>query len=169
MSSCVMARVAAVALIGAAACGASADTKTFLFAQQGQAYSAFLPGDDPVIGQEIAFARIYLDVESFPGSDAADFFTDISFPIDPFPGKTSALSLFGADLGWSGEGTFHYFIETTDFNGLFISRRFGAETFSDTFKGRILDGSRIEFTTTVPAPAGIVPIVMLGLGRRRRA
>ncbi len=122
-----------------------AETATFNFAQVGSSFSAFLPPDDPLIGKEIVSARIYLDVESFPGSDAANFFTDISFPIEPFTGNTNALVLVGSDLGWSGSGTFHYFQETTGFNGVFVTARYGGETPGENFDGLLLDTSRIEF------------------------
>lgn len=160
----------AMAATGIAASAARADVGTFYFAQVGQSYSAFLPSDDPLIGQEIILARIYLDVDIFPGSDAANFFTDISFPIEPLPGGESALVLTGADLGWSGAGTFHYFLETTAYNGTFISRRFGAETPGMDFDGEILNGSRIEFIT-VPAPSALAMLGAAGLAftARRRA
>ncbi len=124
---------------------ANAETATFTFAPVGSSISAFLPSDSPLIGKEIISARIYLDVESFPGSDAANFFTDMSFPIEPFPGNTNAIVLVGSDLGWSGSGTFHYFEETTGFNGVFISTRYGGETPGENFDGVLLDTSRIEF------------------------
>lgn len=124
---------------------AKAETATFTFAPVGSSFSAALLGDDPLVGKEVVSARIYLDVESFPGSDAANFFTDISFPIEPFPGNTNAVVLVGADLGWSGEGTFHYFEETTRFNGVFAAFRYGGETPGENFDGAILGTSRIEF------------------------
>ncbi len=133
-----------VGSLGVAA-SAKAETATFTFAPVGSSFSAALLGDDPLIGKEVISARIYLDVESFPGSDAANFFTDISFPIEPFPGNTNAVVLVGADLGWSGEGTFHYFEETTRFNGVFAAFRYGGETPGENFDGVILRSSRIEF------------------------
>lgn len=107
---------------------ARSETATFHFAALGSSFSAALPADSPLIGGEITSARIYLDVETFPGSDAANFFTDISFPIESFPGNTNAFVLAGVDLGWSSAGTFHYFEETTRFNGLFAPYRYGGET-----------------------------------------
>ena len=127
------------------AASVTAETATFTFAPVGSSFSAFLPSDSPLIGKEIVSARIYLDVESFEGSDAANFFTDISFPIVPDPGNTNALVLVGSDLGWSGSGTFHYFEETTGFNGVFVSARYGGETPGENFDGVLLDTSRIEF------------------------
>jgi len=117
--------VISAAVLLAVAASASAETATFNFAQVGSSYSAVLFGDDPLVGKKITSARIYLDVESFPGSDAANFYTDNSFPIEPDPGNTNAIVLVGADLGWSGSGTFHYFEETTRFNGTFIAARYG--------------------------------------------
>jgi hypothetical protein len=127
------------------ASGLMAETATFTFAPVGSSFSAFLPSDSPLIGKQIVSARIYLDVESFAGSDAANFFTDISFPIVPDPGNTNALLLLGSDLGWSGSGTFHYFEKTTGFNGVFVSARYGGETPGENFDGILLDTSRIEF------------------------
>ena len=57
----------------------------------------------------------------------------------------TGLVLIGADLGWSGEGTFHYFEETTRFNGVFAPYRYGGETPGENFEGVLLNTSRIEF------------------------
>ena len=134
--------------VGSLACilgfssSAKGDTVTFNFAQIGSSYSAFLSADSPLIGQEIVSARIYLDVESFEGSDAANFFTDLSFPISPFPGNENALVIFGDDLDWSGSGVFHFFEETTMFNGIFVPGRYGGETPGKGFRRR--DTERIS-------------------------
>ena len=135
---------------------ANAGTVTFNFASVGTSYSAFLAPDSPLIGKEVTSARIYLNVESFPGSDAANFFTDLSFPISPFPGNENVLVLVGSDLGWSGSGTFEFFQETTRFNGIFVSARFAGETPGENFDGTILEGSRVEFDfASVPDNGGI--------------
>lgn len=147
---------------------AGAATATFFFAPVGGSYLAFLPPDDPAVGKEITAARIYLDVESFPGSDAGNFFTDIAFPIDPFPGNENGLALLGDDLGWSGPGVFNYFEETDRFNGVFIAVRYGAETPGEDFEGAILDGSRIEFDyVPEPATATLVALAAMALARPR--
>lgn len=137
--------VTGLSLASMFAAKAMAETITFNFAQVGQSYLALLPADNPAVGQEAVVARVYLDVEVFPGSDAANFFTDIAFPIEPFPGNYGGLALSGKDLNWQGSGVFHYFEETTRFNGVFISTRFGAETPGQDFDGQILETSRIEF------------------------
>lgn len=61
----------------------------------------------------------------FPGSDAANFWTDITLPIKPFNGNTNSLYLAGSDLGWSGSGTFTYSLETTMLNGHLVPARWG--------------------------------------------
>ena len=148
-----------IGLLGSSS-AATADTVTFNFADVGSSFSAFLSPDSPLVGQEIVSARIYLDVESFEGSDAANFFTDISFPIAPFPGNESAFAIFGSDLGWSGAGTFHFFDETTLFNGVFVPLRYGGETPGKGFDGAVLEGSRIEFDF-VPEP-GAISLILVG-------
>ena len=141
-----------------------AGTVTFNFAQVGTSYSAFLAPDSPLIGQEVVSARIYLNVESFSGSDAANFFTDLSFPISPFPGNENVLALIGSDLGWSGAGQFHFFEETKLFNGIFVSARFAGETPGENFDGTLLEGSRVEFElASVPDNGGISMAACAGL------
>ncbi|MBK7406503.1 MAG: hypothetical protein IPJ41_18390 [Phycisphaerales bacterium] len=161
---------APIALLTLLAGAAHADTITFNFAQVGNSFSAFTSGDDPIVGKEITSARIYLDVESFAGSDAANFWTDITLPIDPFDGNTNFIGLLGDDLGWSGSGTFHYFLETTELNGHFVAARWGGETPGFDFDGTILDGSRIEIDY-VPTPGVSATLALGGIAgafRRRR-
>ena len=142
---------------------ATADTVIFNFADVGTSFSAFLPADSPLVGQEIVSARIYLDVESFEGSDAANFFTDLSFPILPFKGNENAIVIAGSDLGWSGSGVFHFFEETTMFNGTFVPGRYGGETPGKDFDGAILKGSRVEFDF-VPEPGAVSLLLLGGIG-----
>jgi hypothetical protein len=139
---------------------AKAEIATFFFAQVGNSYSAFPPGDDPIVGQEIVEARIFLNLNVTAG-DAASFFTDISFPLDPLPGNDSALVLTGEELGWSGVGPFEYTETSQRFNGTFVSRRFGAETPGEGYEGQILEGSRIEFEY-VPEPGTALGLLFVG-------
>lgn len=161
-------RFSVLGLALAAAAPAVAETVTYNFAQVGSSYSAFLPPTDPLVGQEVSVARIFLDVQVTAG-DAANFFTDITLPISPFDGNTNALVYNGTDpeLDWSGTGTFHYFLETNGLNGTIVSTRFGAETPGEGFSGTILDTSRIELDT-VPEPTSLVLIGLAGIGMLRR-
>lgn len=160
-------RVAALAALAAAP--ALAGVVEFQFASVGNSFSAFMSGDDPLVGKEIVSSRIFLTVESFAGSDAANFWTDITLPIEPFDGNTNSLYLAGSDLGWSGSATFTYFLETTMLNGHFVPARWGGETPGFDFDGEILDGSRIEIEY-IPAPATLAALLAaLVAPRRRRA
>lgn len=119
-------------------------TTTFLIPQVGISYTAFLPPGDPRVGRPVIETRVYLNVEAFPGSNAANFTTDLGLPIDPLPGNSNVFFANGADLGWSGVGVFTHFESTQEYNGTFISRLFGAETPSENFAGRVLECTRIE-------------------------
>ena len=158
--------------IGALAGGASGQVETteFFFARVNQSYSAAIFADNPIVGMRIVAARIYLDVRALPGSDGADFFTDILLPIEPDPGNVNTFSFAGADNGWSGSGDFSFFEETTRFNGIFVARRYGAESPCPGFEGEILDGSRIEVDYVVPTPgaAGLLGLAGAGVCLRRR-
>ncbi len=164
--------IRALALTGAALCSSAANAGlvTFNFAPVGKSLSYFLAGDNPIVGQRIISTHIVLRVESFAGSDAANFFTDHSFPILPDEGNTSALAWTGSELGWSGSGIFEYTLDTDMFNGVFTPARYGSETPGFDFDGVILEGSVIEMTT-VPAPGAFAGAGLLGLtalARRRR-
>ena len=119
-------------------------TATFDFAAVGMAYSAAMFEDDPLVGKEIVSARIVLDVVVDAGSDGADFHTDLLLPIEPFEGGTSVVILNGDEMGWSGDGVFRFSEETDRFNGTFVARRYGAETYG--VQGRLLATSRVELT-----------------------
>lgn len=105
---------------------AHADDSTFIpFAQVGQSYSAAVFDDDPRVGRVVVSATIVLRLNVEQGSDAAEFFTDLALPIDP----GAVVILDGFELGWSGSGDFVFEHTTPDISGVFIARRYGAETF----------------------------------------
>ena len=159
--------VAAILMSGVMfpAAAASADIQSFIFAEVGTTYTGFLFPGNPIVGQEVVLTRIFLDVEVFPGSDAADFDTDLSLPNTPFPGNRNALSITGAELGWSGSGRFTYIHETTDYNGVFISTIYGAAT--SPLDAVISKDSRVEMVT-VPAPPGAAILAAGAVLLRRR-
>lgn len=165
--------ICAAALAGALmslAASAHAETVTFAFAPVGNSLSYFMGADDPLIGKQVISTHIVLKVRSADGSDAANFYTDHSFPILPDPGNESALALSGADMGWSGSGDFLYDTKTTMFNGVFVPARYGSETPGFDFDGEILDGSYIEMEVVVPAPPVLLSALPAAafLTRRRR-
>ncbi len=146
-------------------------TKVFNFANVGQSYSAAIFANDPIVGQQVIGARIYLDISSPPGSDAAFFKTDLALPLIPDPGKTNVVVLSGTSLGWSGEGTFSYFEETDNIQGVFISTGFGGSSSGEGgFFGQILPGSRVEVDYVIPAPGAaslLAGASLIALRRRR--
>lgn len=139
-----MHRTAIAALLLAAAPALAQDTRVFNFANIGQSYSAAIFATDPDVGRRIISTRIVLNVAVAPGSDAAEFSTDLLLPIQVDAGGTSVVAYNGADLEWSGAGTFNLDETTTIHNGVLIATRFGAESFG--VQGQILEGSRVEVT-----------------------
>jgi hypothetical protein len=131
---------------------AFAQSTTFIpFAQVGQSYSAFVGSNDPRVGREVVAAQIVLQLTVDPGSDAAEFFLDLLLPINPLSGS-AVVALSGSELQWSGSGQFIYSELTPRFNGTFIARRYGAETFG--VQGSLAEGSGVILTfATPPCPA----------------
>ncbi len=159
---------AACCLAAAAVAPALGDVTTFDFTEPGTTYTGFIfPGDERIDGH-IEVARIHLYVEVFSG-DAAGYAHDITFPTIPDQGSSQLLNLIGAEMGWTGTGTFSFEWETTDFNGTFISTIYGAS--SAPLDAILLPGSRIEFEyTPVPGPGvmSLGAVVLAGRRRRRR-
>lgn len=124
---------------------ALADTIEFSWARYGQSYSAFYGSANPAIGRTVISTHVLLMVRVDSG-DAASFFTDIAFPIDPAAGNDNFLVVHGSDAGWSGVGTFILDYTTERFNGTVRVARFGAETPGEGWVGEILAGSSIVMT-----------------------
>ncbi len=158
---------AAAAVIIAAPAFAQEPARTFMFAEAGTSYTGLIFQGDPIIGQEISHARILLTITVAPGGNAADFHTDIAFPIEPFAGSTNVLNISGQSEGWSGAGTFSIDRTVTTHNGTFRAGLFGAETFLPG--GFVHQGSEVQFFT-VPAPgaAAALGLAALVATRRRR-
>lgn len=134
--------------------GASAaEVHQFNFAAVGQSYSAAIFASDPLVGRRVVSTTIVLNLSVNPGSNAADFATDILLPIDTDAPAGSAVGYSGTDLTWSGSGTFAYTETTTRYNGVIVAARFGAETFG--VQGQLLDGSGIFVTLEAACVADV--------------
>lgn len=150
-----------------AASSTHAETTTLSFTDPGTTYTGFIFPGDPRIGGHVYNARVYLDVEIFDGSDAAEFDTDLTLPLIPDEGATPIVTFNGADLGWSGTGVFHHYLETNAYNGTFIQTLFGAA--SAPLDGVLLKSARLELDyTPVPEPLGLSAVAALGMMVRRR-
>lgn len=159
--------VAALAAGSFATCADAQLLREFMFAQAGGSYTGVIFQGDPVIGQEIGSARIFLTITVNPGGNAAEFAADISFPIDPFSGNTNVLNITGAEENWSGSGTFSIDRIVTDFNGTFRAGLFGAETILSN--GFVHEGSVVQFfAVPAPVPAGLLAFAGVSAARRRR-
>lgn len=158
------AAASAAVLVAAAGAGAQ-QTIEWTFAQVNQSLQGALFDGDPLVGMQVVNTRIYLNILVEPGSNAADLHIDRSFPLIPEDGAGNVLVLEGAELGWSGSGTFNYFLETTGFNGTLVAGRWGAETYG--VFGELLEGSRIEMDV-VPAPGAAAVLGLAGVATLRR-
>lgn len=158
----------AAGALGVAAAAANAeDTTRFIFADVGTTHTGFIFPGDLRIGREIVLTRIHLVLEVFPGADAAEFDTDVTFPISPGPGSTPVLALTGAGLDWTGSGVFVYDDETTLFNGTFIQTLFGAAT--SPMDAVIHKESYIEMVfAPIPAPGTAAVAALAGVVAMRR-
>lgn len=101
------------------------DTTFIPFANVGQSYSAAVFDGDPRIGRQVVSATVTLHLNVNAGSSATYFFTDLLLPVD----SGATVIIDGNELHWAGSGQFNLVYETTALNGLFIARRYGAETF----------------------------------------
>ena len=126
------------------------DTRFFPFARVGTSYSAAVFSGDPDVGRRIVSATVTLHLTVSPGSDAAEFSTDLLPPIEP-DGGSAVVAYLGSDLGWSGSGTFDFTTTTAEFNGTLIARRYGAETFG--VAGSLSDDSGVLVTFEGSCPA----------------
>jgi hypothetical protein len=116
----------------------------FNFANVGMSYSAAIFASDPIVGRRVISTTLVLNLSVDPGSDAADFTTDILLPIQTDAPTGSVVLYSGLDLGWAGSGVFQFTETTTRYNGVIVPARFGAETFG--VQGFLLAGSGIVVT-----------------------
>jgi hypothetical protein len=120
----------------------------------------------PVTGWITSTSVVIENYTTTGAQDAANF--SMSFAVPVLDADDTAVVLNGADLGWSGSGSFSHSFTSPDFNGEIRPGRFGAEfQGGGTFAGQ----AYIEFTVdTVPAPGVLALFGGAGLlvGRRRR-
>lgn len=108
------------------------------------AFDYFQFGADlaPVSGQ-ILSTTLVINYTTSGDLDAADFYFSFLVPVEGAP--ESFIGLNGVDLGWSGQGTFHYLFEDSElYNGTIRPGRFGAEysgggSFTDSYLEFIVD------------------------------
>ncbi len=100
-------------------------------------------GDEfPLTGQIIS-TTLVIHYTARPGQDAANFFYTFDVPV--LGAKSAFIGLEGQTLGWSGEGTFHHVVESTDlYNGTIREGRFGTQidgggTLTDSYLEFVVD------------------------------
>lgn len=99
-------------------------------------------GDEngPITGRIIG-TTLVIHYTTSGTQDAADFYYTFDVPV--LDAAESHIGLSGADLGWSGQGTFHYVLENSDlYNGTIRPGRFATEMAG----GGAFTDSYIEFT-----------------------
>lgn len=138
-----MTRLALAAVLALAAGTAEAELVTVRYDLPAIANNSFLWGyfggeRGPTTGQ-ILSTTLVIDYTTTGSQDAADFY--FTFDVPTYDGAQTWIGLTGADLGWSGQGTFTYSFTSEDYNGEIREGRFGAELAG----GGTLTDSYIEF------------------------
>jgi hypothetical protein len=119
----------------------------------GQTSLSFDPrlAEPALAGATITQTRVFVTFTTLDGFDAGELGIQLTTPIFDSPGGGIIL-LTGADLGWSGEGTFTATIATEDLNGSIpVDGRFvcffdmyRVESDPAIFSGSFSEDSRIE-------------------------
>lgn len=128
----------------------------------------FFGGEHGPVAGHILSTTLVIEAYTTTGDqDAADFFMDFVVPVTG--AQSDFIRLTGADLGWSGQGSFQHSFTTDIYNGEIREGRFGAEYWGG---GTFVGDAYIEFTVdAVPAPGATALLAgagLLGVGRRRR-
>ncbi|MGH8173948.1 MAG: hypothetical protein ACREPX_12465 [Rhodanobacteraceae bacterium] len=95
----------------------------------------------------ILSTTLVIDYTTSGAQDAADFY--FTFDV-PTLGAETHIGLTGADLGWSGQGTFTYSFEDSEvYNGEIRPGRFGAEfdgggAFTDSYLEFVVDADPLD-------------------------
>lgn len=103
-------------------------------------FGSFGDENGPITGRIIG-TTLVIHYTTTGSQDAADFHYTFDVPV--LDAAESHIGLNGADLGWSGQGTFHYVLENSDlYNGTIRQGRFATEMVG----GGAFTDSYIEFT-----------------------
>jgi hypothetical protein len=138
-----MTRLALAVALALAAGTAQAELVTIRYDFPATAGNSFLWGyfggdRGPTTGQ-ILSTTLVINYTTTGTQDAADFY--FTFDVPTYDGAQTWIGLTGANLGWSGQGTFEYGFTSEDFNGEIREGRFGAELSG----GGALTDSYVEF------------------------
>jgi hypothetical protein len=103
-------------------------------------FGCFCDDDGPITGQIISTTMV-INYTTTGAQDAAEFYYTFDVPV--INSQESHIGLTGADLGWSGQGEFHYSFENSDlYNGDIREGRFATEMAG----GGAFTDSYVEFT-----------------------
>lgn len=142
----------APALLLALACGtAQAELVTIRYnfpEHAGIAYTyGYFGGERGPTTGHILSTTLVMNYTTTGEQDAANLY--LTFDVPTYDGIETHIGLTGADLGWSGQGTFHYGFTSEDFNGEIREGRFGSQfdgggTFTDSYIEFLVDADPID-------------------------
>ncbi len=95
-------------------------------ARAGISYSyGYFGGERGPTTSHILSTTLVINYTTSGDQDAANLY--LTFDVPTYDGAQTHIGLTGTDLGWSGQGTFHYSFTSDDYNGEIRPGRFGAE------------------------------------------
>jgi hypothetical protein len=130
----------------------------------------FGPGNAPNagVGYEITDVRLVIEFTTAGGFDAANLVLGLVAPAG-----SNSIFLTGADLGWSGGGTFSEDLHFTDLNGAIGPGLWTFDVYGENdllqYSGTFSDDTRWEiYLNPIPAPGAIAALGVAALVPRRR-
>lgn len=100
----------------------------------------YFGGDEPITGQIVSTTLVIQGYTTTAGQDAADFY--FGFDVPTYDGEDQMITVNGADIGWTGVGSFEYTFTSEVYNGTIRPGRFAAEFFGG---GEFVGESYLEF------------------------
>ncbi|MCL4220903.1 MAG: hypothetical protein KJZ65_06005 [Phycisphaerales bacterium] len=171
----ILGAVAALAIASTAFAGVQTYTIDF-FPDDPGAINIMLGFITPALtGKTIVQTRLFVEFTPLSGYDAGDLYFLLAAPVIPDADEDGFIYLeSGADMGWSGQGTFFYENTFTSLNGVLQVGVWQHDVFP-TFDPPIYQGffsadSRWEIDY-IPAPAtasSLGGLLLVGSRRRRR-